>query len=155
MNSLLLGIPFSAIRVYTGSFSFLACWIWINLDIGLMDWPYSGVAFCSNLIKFLAFRFFISAFLLTVLPDLQIRAHSWMTSHTFVSCLFKSYNHKPIIKKRVVRVGSGCKAQIPARPYNILTVFSYSLFFAMLLKINFIFFTCKNVPFFLMELVSL
>ena len=53
-NSLLLGMPRSAMREYTGSFSFLACWIcirllmgpsdacdggtWISREMGLMVW---------------------------------------------------------------------------------------------------------------------
>ncbi len=49
-NSRLRGMPRSDTSEYSGSFSFLACWIWMRREIGLMPTPYPGSAFwiCSR-----------------------------------------------------------------------------------------------------------
>lgn len=41
-NSLRRGRPRSVRSMYSGSFSFFACWIWASLLIGFITWPYSG-----------------------------------------------------------------------------------------------------------------
>lgn len=41
-NSRRRGIPLSDRRTYSGSFSFLACWIWARRLMGFIPWPYSG-----------------------------------------------------------------------------------------------------------------
>lgn len=48
MNSLRRGIPLSESSIYSGSFSFLACWIWASLLIGFMPCPYSGPVWERN-----------------------------------------------------------------------------------------------------------
>lgn len=42
-NSRRRGRPRSVTRLYSGSFSFLACCIWASLLMGFMPWPYSGL----------------------------------------------------------------------------------------------------------------
>lgn len=45
-NSLRRGRPRSVTMLYSGSFSFLACWIWAKRLMGFIPWPYSGLV-CS------------------------------------------------------------------------------------------------------------
>lgn len=45
-NSLRRGRPLSVTMLYSGSFSFLACWIWARRLMGFIPWPYSGLV-CS------------------------------------------------------------------------------------------------------------
>ena len=83
-NSLLLGIPRSAIREYTGSFSFLACWIWNKITVH--QYSYSTYKLSSDSFEVQSLNVSLSSLTLLrwgldcVLPEWAVRWGWWSDS---------------------------------------------------------------------------